>query len=163
MKWLFSVKDPSSRLLRWRLRNEEYDYKIEYVQGKDNKAAGALLRVLPVQDFQAGGKKHILGDVERQLEYEFSDNVEPGIVNPVTSKHPESQIRNDDQSLKSVGLYEQVDSPAGSHESLEQPENEVQQYWNPESISVYYRWPKTRQKTEQNGNLTLKESCGSSS
>ena len=56
LKWLFSVKDPSSRLLRWRLRLEEYDYEIEYVKGKDNKAADALSRVLPVQDFETEKK-----------------------------------------------------------------------------------------------------------
>ena len=30
LKWLMNVKDHSSRLLKWRLRLEEYDYEIEY-------------------------------------------------------------------------------------------------------------------------------------
>ena len=49
MKWLHNVKDPSSRLLRWRLRLEEYTYIIKYVRGKENKAADCLSRVFPVQ------------------------------------------------------------------------------------------------------------------
>ena len=40
--WLHNVKDPSSRLLRWRLRIEEYDYDIECVKTKDNKVADCL-------------------------------------------------------------------------------------------------------------------------
>ena len=40
--WLHNVKDPSSRVLRWRLRMEEYDYDIEYVKGKENKVAVSL-------------------------------------------------------------------------------------------------------------------------
>ena len=60
------------------------------MKGKDNKAADTLSRVLPVQDFKTEETKHILGDVERQLEYEFTDNVEPGIDKPATSKHPKS-------------------------------------------------------------------------
>jgi hypothetical protein len=28
--WIMNVKDPSSRLLRWRIKLEEYDYKIIY-------------------------------------------------------------------------------------------------------------------------------------
>lgn len=43
--YLFSQKDPSSRLLKFRLCLEEYDYVIEYVKGKENAAADALSRV----------------------------------------------------------------------------------------------------------------------
>ena len=28
--WIMSVKDPGSRLLRWRIKLEEYDYEIVY-------------------------------------------------------------------------------------------------------------------------------------
>lgn len=45
LKWLFNVKDPSSRLLRWRLKLEEYEYVIEYKKGKENQAADALSRL----------------------------------------------------------------------------------------------------------------------
>jgi len=41
---MFSVKDPSSRLLRWRLLLEEYDYTIAYKAGKKNVNADALSR-----------------------------------------------------------------------------------------------------------------------
>lgn len=44
LQWLFNVKDPGSRLVRWRLKLEEYDYQIEYKQGKDNKVADELSR-----------------------------------------------------------------------------------------------------------------------
>ena len=49
LKWLYNIKDPSSRLLRWRLRLEEYTYIIEYVKGKENKAADGLSRLFPIQ------------------------------------------------------------------------------------------------------------------
>ena len=42
--WLFNVKDPGSRLIRWRLKLEEYDYEIVYKQGKINLNADALSR-----------------------------------------------------------------------------------------------------------------------
>ena len=50
LKWLVNVKDPSSRLLKWRLRLEEYDYEVEYKKGCVNKAADALSRVFNVND-----------------------------------------------------------------------------------------------------------------
>ena len=42
--WMFSVEDPSSRLLRWRLLLEEFHYTIEYKAGKKNVNADALSR-----------------------------------------------------------------------------------------------------------------------
>lgn len=44
LKWLFNLKDPSSRLMRWRIKLEEYDYVIEYVKGQQNAFADALSR-----------------------------------------------------------------------------------------------------------------------
>lgn len=44
--YLFSINNPSSRLLKFRLTMEEYDYKIEYVKGVDNVAADALSRIV---------------------------------------------------------------------------------------------------------------------
>jgi hypothetical protein len=33
LKWIMNVKDPGSRLLRWRIQLEEYDYEIVYKPG----------------------------------------------------------------------------------------------------------------------------------
>lgn len=48
LKYLISVKDPSSRLLKWRLRLEGYEYQIEYKKGCENQAADALSRIFMV-------------------------------------------------------------------------------------------------------------------
>jgi hypothetical protein len=45
LTWIFSVKDSSSRLLRWRLKLEEYDYEVIYKKGSENKNADALSRI----------------------------------------------------------------------------------------------------------------------
>ncbi|KAB0793022.1 hypothetical protein PPYR_12642 [Photinus pyralis] len=47
LTWLFNVKDPGSRLIRWRLLLEEYDYEINYKPGELNKNADALSRNPP--------------------------------------------------------------------------------------------------------------------
>jgi hypothetical protein len=45
LTWVFNVKDPSSRLLRWRLKLEEYDYDIIYKPETKNTNADALSRI----------------------------------------------------------------------------------------------------------------------
>lgn len=42
--YLFGMKDPSTRLLKFRLQLEEYDYSIDYIKGSEN-VADALSRV----------------------------------------------------------------------------------------------------------------------
>ena len=44
LKWLMNVKDPSSRLMRWQMQLEEYEYKIQYKKGKSNLNADTLSR-----------------------------------------------------------------------------------------------------------------------
>lgn len=43
--WLFKISDPSSRLLRWRLKLEEYDFTISHIPGTQNVVADSLSRI----------------------------------------------------------------------------------------------------------------------
>jgi hypothetical protein len=49
LTWLFSINDPGSRLARWRLKLEEYDYKIVHKPGKHNRNAAALSRIKKIR------------------------------------------------------------------------------------------------------------------
>jgi len=42
--WIFNVKDPSC-LMHWRLKLEEYNYKVIYKEGKQNTNADAFSRI----------------------------------------------------------------------------------------------------------------------
>lgn len=58
LTWLFNVKDPGSRLVRWRLKLEEYDYAITYKPGKFNLNADALSRIKDTQTNVKNVKSH---------------------------------------------------------------------------------------------------------
>lgn len=47
---LLSMLDPASRLLKFRLQLENYDFKIIHVKGKDNATADALSRIVITSD-----------------------------------------------------------------------------------------------------------------
>lgn len=46
LKWLMSLKEPNTRLQRWRLKLAEFEYNVHYKQGKLNTNADALSRVV---------------------------------------------------------------------------------------------------------------------
>lgn len=52
LQWLFNLKNPNSRLIRWRLRLDEYDYEIKYKRGKQNVNADCLSRP-PIAELNA--------------------------------------------------------------------------------------------------------------
>ncbi|QBP37036.1 putative RdRP [Lampyris noctiluca errantivirus 1] len=47
LTWLFSLKDPNSKLLRWKIKLDEYNYEIQYKKGITNTNADALSRIKP--------------------------------------------------------------------------------------------------------------------
>ena len=44
LKWIDLVKDPGQRLIRWRLKLQDYEYTFKYKPGKLNINADALSR-----------------------------------------------------------------------------------------------------------------------
>lgn len=47
LQWLFNCQNPSSKLVRWRLRLSEYQYEIKYKPGRMNSNADGLSRLFP--------------------------------------------------------------------------------------------------------------------
>lgn len=43
--WLSSLKEPNTKLQRWKVKLEEYNFDIQYVKGKDNQVADGLSRM----------------------------------------------------------------------------------------------------------------------
>lgn len=64
--WLFNITDPGSRLTRWRLKLEEYQYTIHFKPGVNNTNADALSRIHQVttrtQTAESGGTHPDISD-----------------------------------------------------------------------------------------------------
>ena len=72
LTWIMNVKDPGSRLLRWRIQLEEFDYETVYKKGSLNTNADALSRINSVVTERESA---ITPDEEskKQILYEFHD------------------------------------------------------------------------------------------
>jgi transposase InsO family protein len=71
--WIMNVKDPGSRLMRWRIQLAEYTYEIVHKSGIQNTNADALSRIGRVGALEE--QKEILDDkVKRRILYEFHDS-----------------------------------------------------------------------------------------
>lgn len=88
--YLFGMRDPTSRLLKFRLVLEEYDFTIQYIKGKDNVTADALSRI------------NITSDELKNMNNQFSINV-------ITRAQKK---KNDEEERKKADTIT-VDKPTG--------------------------------------------------
>lgn len=90
LTWLFNVKDPGSRLMRWRLKLAEYNYEVVYKPGVTNTNADALSRIGGVNIIRTRSqtsqedKSIILKSFEEYMEDPVSQNVKNANVHEVS-------------------------------------------------------------------------------
>jgi hypothetical protein len=75
LSWIMNIKDPSSRLLRWRIKLEEYDYEIIYKKGILNTNADALSRIngVVLDDDKQSPPLELTHELKKQILYDFHD------------------------------------------------------------------------------------------
>jgi hypothetical protein len=74
LTWIMNIKDPGSRLLRWRIKLEEYDYEIVYKKGALNTNADALSRISSVVfENKQQLETEISPERKKQILYEYHD------------------------------------------------------------------------------------------
>lgn len=123
LMWLHRVKDPTSRLLRWRFKLQEYEYDIVYKQGKANCNADALSRNPPEAHVHALNF-FTLSDEEEQedVESEHADEDENedifDLPVPSTSREIPPPARREDNPIPTTSA-EMTPSPIGSHSTDE--------------------------------------------
>lgn len=66
LTWLFSLKEPNSKLIRWRLKLEEFDYEINYKKGSKNTNADALSRITPENEINTNSVDETLSSKDSQ-------------------------------------------------------------------------------------------------
>ena len=101
--WGLQVKDPGSRLLRWRIKLEEYDFEIEYKPGKQNTNADALSRI-PYKQCLAITRTQTRNMLNQNHDSSLSSLSNPKLIT--------------DSDLKENILKEYHDTPVGGHQGV---------------------------------------------
>jgi hypothetical protein len=78
LMYLFSMRDPSSRLIKFRLQLEEYDFKVVYIKGKTNVVADALSRITITSDELKNMSEQIMVMTRAQSRKILRDNESSG-------------------------------------------------------------------------------------
>jgi len=132
--WLFNVNDPGSRLIRWRLKLEEHNYKIVHKAGRANANTDALSRNVKRDDDEMKRDRLVL-----TLEKE-EDNADK-----------DARIYTEDEKKKI--LYEYHDAPIGRHQGIERTTNRIRLMHN------WKGYQKTSRITLKNANFARKINC----
>lgn len=88
LQWLFSIKEPNSKLMRWRLKLEEFDYEIKYKKGSENKVADALSRIeLNMNEANTGDN-----EIDEMLDQFFQEH--PSIADEVFGNNQQIDVES---------------------------------------------------------------------
>lgn len=87
LAWLYSLNEPNSKLTRWRLRLEEYDFEIYYKKGAQNTNADALSRI----------KINCIDETSQAILVKYNGNVTRKIKINALENGNESMIVNIDE------------------------------------------------------------------
>lgn len=73
LQWLFNVKDPGSRLMRWIIKLADYDFAIVHKSGKKNTNADALSRI-EINIAESTKQEEITKEEKKRIIEEYHDS-----------------------------------------------------------------------------------------
>ena len=134
LRWLLTLSEPSSRLMRWRLRLSEFDFEIQNRPGRVHQVPDALSRLItpgsdtkPVDDeIPKFGDHNVLVTTRANTQRSAADGAaalteepstgEPDLVNVPTYSHHDDEVMDDvlDDALDvfDIGIADQAYEPA---------------------------------------------------
>lgn len=115
-----NLKNPCSRLIRWRIKLEEYDYVIKYKSGPSNTNADALSRIPYPEEKNVYSVNIILTRSKaKQLEATLPIIEEPRHFSPIISK-PISAVNKNFSNYQKVNMNDILTlSPLSSQRNTE--------------------------------------------
>lgn len=113
LSWLNSLKDASSKLTRWRLRLQDYDYEIIYKKGKQNSNADALSRIKvngTHSDDEDQSMKVNVDDRELRLRQHLDDSSATISISDSETISVPSSVKTSDYPIRSPSVTSRSDT-----------------------------------------------------
>lgn len=108
LTWLDSLKEPNSKLTRWRLRLQEYDFETKYKNGKQNTNADALSRIkvnILDDDSSDESMEVNVDESEQRLQKHLQD-----ITDQIIKLKTEKDSKDDDEPIETIVLSDNSDT-----------------------------------------------------
>lgn len=153
--YLFSMTNPASRLTKFRLCLEEYDFEIEYIKGKDNVLADALSRIIITSDELKNLHENSISVMTRaQCRKNFSKQEDEQfsiVENNSTSKRPDQPkiveiLKNPKNSIQLSLITNEILNNLHKVDHVSTKTNSF--YYIPSQCSLFYN-PYTRSALTQ--------------
>lgn len=130
LTWIFKMNDPSSRIMRLKLKLQEFDYTIVYKKGKENCNSDGLSRMFVETEPEVASVNALTEEVEEigiKLNSDESGDTEEkrGVVDKVEAA---CAVLSDKEKLEI--LKEIHDSPIGGHAGINRTYGKLKQFIN---------------------------------
>lgn len=110
LEWLHSVKDLTSRLIRWRLKLAEYDYKVIYKASKMNCNTDALSRNLVKYETTPEHREPLKEHQGCMFPLKLDDTDDEMIFNPPPRQHGAVNTREAITNEKNIDVLQDAEA-----------------------------------------------------
>lgn len=153
LKWLWNIKDPNSRLMRWRIKLEEYNFDIRHTPGVSNQVADAFSRIEPHEQIsvitRSKTKQLNKNDSEEPSELFESDNDSDIVVESKSLKNDIIKLNTTSEIENAISQFH--DSPLGGHQGVNRTFNRMKEYFKfPKMLSKIKEYIKYCSKCQKN-------------
>lgn len=182
--WLYKSSNPTSRIMRWRLLMDEYEYEILHKSGKANTNADALSRIIiPSDDSQSNDVK-VVTRARAKSQNSLPSPIQNSSTNNCNSSDPlQPSISTSNQNLNSqnpqnlsssnpIPIVSIIDenqikkvleefhySPVGAHQGIQRTFRRLKQYYYfPKMLTRVKKFVKSCKSCQINKH-TLKNKC----
>jgi hypothetical protein len=134
LTWIFKMNDPSSRILRLKLKLQEFDYTIVYKKGKENCNSDGLSRMFAETEPEVASVNALTGEEEEvgiTTNSEESGDTEEkhGGSDKIETACAEVSAKEKLEILKEIH-----DSPIGGHACINRTYRKLKQFINWEGV-----------------------------